>query len=147
MEQINQNNQNNQAAENPDFRLTQHSVEYLKSSASWIRLYGIIGFIACGLLIIGAIIELLPSPMPNMPVTPSMSITLTAIAILVFFPSKYLLKYSNKIRCFLETNDNDLIERALLLQNKYWTFVGITTIIGLSITVISLLAFVLGDIF
>jgi len=145
MEQINQNNQSNQEIENSDFRLTKHSVEYLKSSASWIRFYSIMGFIVCGLLIIGAIIDLLPSSMPNIPVTRSMSIMWVVGAILVFFPSKYLYKYSDKIRCFLETNDNDLIERALLLQNKYWTFISIITIIGLSITVISLLAFVLGN--
>lgn len=145
MEEINQNNQNNQVTGNPDFRLTQHSVEYLKSSAAWIKFYSIMGFIVCGLLIIVAIIDLIPSSMPNMPVTRSMSVMWLASAILVFFPSKYLFKYSDKIRRFLETNDNDLIERALLLQNKYWTFVSITTVIALSITVISLFAFVLGD--
>ncbi len=147
MEQINQTNQNNQVTQNPDFRLTKQSIEYLKSSASWIRFYSIMGFVICGLLIIGAIIDLLPSSVPTMPTARSMSIIWLVAAILLFFPSKYLFNYAKNIRGFLETKDNDLIESTLLLQNKYWTFITITTIIGFSIIIISLFLFASANLF
>ncbi len=130
--------------------LSKSSIENLRATAPWLKLISILGFIASGIIFIAAFFTLGASGiMKKLDGTWEIGmitfVIYIIISVLTFFPSKYLFTYAVLIKGFVLSNDIRLIERALFIQRKYWTFIGIISIIYPSMVFLSLIAFVLSD--
>lgn len=147
-----QKDQNIQSKENIKATLTHFSIEYLKSTAPWLKFLSILGFIFSALLLFVAFFSLGAAGITK-EVSGTVSnsvvsfILYLVIAIITFFASKYLFNYAGKIKAFTTTNDSVMLEAAFLMQKKFWKLIGIIFIIYLSLLLIALIAFALGALF
>ncbi|HMG66365.1 MAG TPA: DUF5362 family protein [Chitinophagaceae bacterium] len=146
--------QQNQNQESPLFGLTIDPVikSHLSETARWGKFLSIIGFICCFLIVIGGIFLVTAfnsvdrnygfsenAALSNM--GPAIAVVYIIIAVLYFFPCLFLLRFSNKMKTALAADNQE--ELAVSFQNLkvLFRYVGILTIIVLSIY---LLAFVFG---
>ena len=115
--------------------------DHLRATRPWVIFMAVMAFIACGLMIIGAIVILVASGQRRHPgPAPVMAVGFLIGAILGFFPASFLMSYASGIGRFLTSGNNLDLEAALGSQKSYWKFVGILTIIALGLEVIGLIA-------
>ncbi len=142
--------QQNQNAESPLFGLTIDPVikSHLAETARWSKFLSIIGFICCALMVLGGIV--LVSSFGALQRTygmnetgvslsalgPGIAVLYICIAILYFFPCLFLLRFSNKMKSALTTENQ--AELAISFQNLkiLFRYVGILTIIVLSLYIL-----------
>lgn len=121
------------------FELSSLSIEYIKDATPWIQFISILGFIISGIIgLAGGFIVIFGS----MDISPFLVVAYLIMAIIIFYPNKYLFDYGNNLRDFIITNDKSLIEKSFLNQKKFWRFIGIFVIIYLSLTVVLVFTFV-----
>lgn len=121
----------------------------LREASKWTKFLSIVGFIFCGFLVLIGIFAAslfatmgtqFGSPMPAG--TASLVSGIYIIGALVyFFPCLFLFRFSTRIQVALRNNDQLLLNTALGNLKSYFKFMGILTIIMLSIWP---LAFILG---
>ena len=122
--------------------LTQLAITHLQKAAPWIKFLSILGFIGSGVLILVAVaLFYIPFPFPGQfPMGPGLGPISTiyfVMAIVTFFPSYYLLKYSNKLSKTKYTEDvGATLENAFLWQKRYWIFIGIVMIVYFGVIVV-----------
>ncbi len=135
--------------EKPSLVIDGIGVSYLIETAKWGRFLAIMGFIALGMLVIasffmGTLFSLMPRqqgvPMPH---GAGFFITFTylIIAVLYFFPTWYLYKYSKQLKLALQQGDRDTLNEAFKNQKSLYRFFGILSIIVL---VLYALGFIMG---
>jgi hypothetical protein len=104
---------------------------------------GIVGFIACGLLVLfGIFAAALPSIFLSIPAvfppdaytgmrvaTLFMGLAYFAFAVLGFFPSRWLYKTGARLRDYVRTGAESDLEEAFRNNKAFWKFFGIITII------------------
>ena len=140
--------QNNPETTTSNAMLSQLSVQYLLGTAPWMKFFSILGFIMCGFMVLAAFIGLVSgSAYGGIGGGVGVFIVYIIMAIVIYFPNKYLYNYAIGIRDFNISNDNSLIEKSFLMQKKYWKYMGVLVIIYLSFAAIALIAFILGDIY
>jgi hypothetical protein len=131
------------------------SIDHLTETAKWGKFLAIVGFITCGLLLIvsffvGSIMSstsaLVPSPYPSAESRAVSNLggaffTMIYIigAVIYFFPCLYLYRYSVRMKTALNTNDQTKLNQSLKSQRMLYRYIGIVTIITLSLYVIGLL--------
>ncbi len=106
----------------------------------WSKFFGILGFIGGALLVVFAIVMVF-SPVPGFESFPMIFIGLFYIllAVLYYFPSKYMYDFSIKTRNALNTiNQYDLEDGFRDLASCY-KFFGVFTIVTLSVYVLVIL--------
>ncbi len=134
-----------------DLQLDNMSQSYLMETSKWGKFLAIMGFIGCGLLIIIGIFsasvfsrfnslssEMGGSTSPFSPVV--LSLVYVIMAVLYFFPCYYLFNFSSRMQTALRTNDQQALQSAFASQKACYKFVGILTIVVLSLYVIALIA-------
>lgn len=141
-----------------DLQIDQPSLIYMNESARWARFLSIVGFIGCGLMVLGGLLfgSLFSYMTKNAePETAAVAGGLfsslyaaSAIlgAVLVFFPSLYLFRFSSKMRIATNNNDQPALTDSLKNLKSFFKFYGIVTIIVLSIYVLAIVAAVIGAI-
>jgi hypothetical protein len=120
------------------------ATNYLTETAKWAKFLSIIGFIFTGLtLILGLFAESIISSMsygqiPN--TSNGMEFMFSGIylllGILYFFPSWYLLKFSQKMKLALSIQNNDELNTAFSNHKSFYKFLGITYIVIIGIYVL-----------
>ena len=113
--------------------------DFLKETSSWSYFMSIIGFIGIGLMVIfsffaGTILQNLPNAQP-IPMDMGLTLTITylVIAVLYFFPVYYLFQFSNKMKTALLTKNDDTLSDAFEVLKSHYKFMGVFTIIILSL--------------
>lgn len=136
-------NQNNQEATNSNVMLSQSSIMNLRNTVPWIKFISIMGFIACGFLVIAALVMLIFGFSYGTRYGTGMTLGLFFVyiimALIILFPNIYLYKYGLSVREFCELNDNNSLDKAFIMQRKYWQYMGVLLIIYLVIMVIGLI--------
>ncbi len=138
--EINQNRE----TETKEFSLSIMAISYLQNTAPWIKFFSILGFIGSGLLVFIAVSLFFipipfPAPVPIKSIFAPISFGYLVIAIITFFPSFYLLKYSNKLLKTKYAEDvKTALENAFLWQKRYWVFIGIIMIVYIGIVIIAI---------
>lgn len=141
--------------ENSLFGLTIDSVTagYLKETASWAKLLAIVGMIGCVFLVIGGIMASVAVTAVSSEMSREIGGGATAamgafmlifyvlIAVIYFFPCLYLLRFSNHIKNAITANDQMGLNEGLRNLKATFRFLGIVTIIFISLF---LLMFLLG---
>lgn len=137
-----------------DLQVSSSVKNYLNESAKWGRFLAIIGFIFCGLIAIAvffipAIYRMLPAfnELPSVTagsVATGITIVYLFLAIILFFPSLYLYKFSVKMHTALNSLSQDNFEESVKSLKSMLKFYGVFIIVILSFYVIVFLIGMLG---
>lgn len=130
-------------------KLTNMSLVNLGSIAKWAKFFGILGFVMIGLMLIfgvffGTILAQSFSNMPSRVGGPSpilFSVIYIVLALIYFFPVRFMYQFATKMTRGIKNNDQMDFDASLAALKSHFTFVGIVTIIVLSIYA---LVFILG---
>ena len=130
---------------------------HLSEAAKWGRFLAIVGFVVCVLIVLAGLylafsVSAMESQLSDLPsqyrsrsftsgLSTGMAILYILIAIVYFFPCLFLFRFSNAMKLALAGNDSGQLTESFKNLKVMFRYVGIITIILLSIY---LLAFVLG---
>ncbi len=143
-------------SQNPALTISDPSRIYLRETAKWGNFLAIAGFIGSGLLVLFGLIfsfsfsALQHLPMDTMPGMLSGGFSFLfgfiyiLIAILYFFPSLYLYRFSNKLKMALSMNNEEELTEAFSNHKSLFKFMGILTIVTLSLYALMFLFGILG---
>lgn len=134
MENFNNLEQNTVALE-----VTENSKNYLKTIASWSKFFAILTFVGIGIFVFvglimfaaGTFIESYSTEFP-FPIG-YMSWFYIILAVVAFFPARYLLLFSQKAVNAIAANNTLEMENSFKNMKSYWKFMGIVTIIYLAL--------------
>lgn len=141
-----------QNVDSPLFGLTIDPVikSHLSETARWGKFLAIIGFICCALIVLGGIVVV--SSLGTLQRTygmnegvslsafgPGIVVLYICIAILYFFPCLFLLRFSNKMKSALIADNQAELAGSFQNLKALFRYVGILTIIVLSIYVLFIL--------
>ena len=117
-----------------DLLINSISQENLNSAARWGRFLSIVGFVFCGLMLIGGV--LIQTIMPSFgsysygnPIIKYLGTVYIILAIILFFPCLYLIKFSNKMQEALRSSNQESLDNAFVNLKAMFKFYGVVTII------------------
>ena len=130
--------------------ITSAAKGFLKETAKWCKFLSILGFIGLGILLlssffVGTIYNNMPEA-ATMPINLGTAMTffyILMIAIYVF-PLYYLYQFSIKLKKALNTKDDAILAAAFEMLKSHYKFVGVFTIIMLSIYILAGIVGILG---
>ncbi|MBA7519996.1 hypothetical protein ES705_12084 [subsurface metagenome] len=133
----------NQAEEQSEGVLTANSIEFLSKTTPWVRFIGVLYFIGLGFMALIAIIVMLSGTIGGVfseslggySILASLGLgsIYLVFAGIMFFPALYLYRYGSKLKTFLITREPQDLEASLKNNKSFWKFLGIISIIYLSI--------------
>jgi hypothetical protein len=120
---------------------------HLSEAAKWGRFLAIVGFVVCGLIVLGGIIMVLSAnrlqnEMSDYPgyrrsafsvFGAGLAFVYIVVAVVYFFPCLFLLRFSNAMKIALAGNDQDQLTESFKNLKVMFRYVGIILIILLSI--------------
>ena len=142
---------------NPITKLEQLTINtaskmFLKETAKWAFFLSIMGFIGIAFIIVlgvfsGVIFKAIPQT-SLIPFDISLVLTVTCliVAVLYFFPAYYLLRFSNKMKRALASKDDEILAGAFEVLKSHYKFIGVFTIITLSLYALLIIVSTLGAI-
>ena len=132
--------ENEKQTENFENQLTTAAVEFLQESAKWSKFMAIIGFIGIGLMVLVSLFMAIgfgamgASIMPELPFSMSVfSIIYVLFAAIYFFPVYYLYQYATKTSAALHSKNKQLLADGLENLKSHHKFLGIFTLIIISL--------------
>ncbi|AUC86620.1 hypothetical protein CW731_02295 [Polaribacter sp. ALD11] len=140
----------NAITELEELTLTSAAKGFLKETAKWCKFLSILGFIGLGLMLIGSFfIGAIYNNMPQTQAMPfdvgSMMTGLYVIFGLIYiFPIYYLYQFSVKMKKALISKDDEVLASAFEMLKSHYKFIGVFTIIILSIYVLAAIIGVIG---
>ena len=125
---------------------------FLKETAKWAFFLSIMGFIGIAFLILlgvfsGVIFKAIPQA-GQIPSNGSLILTITclSVAFLYSFPVYYLVRFSNKMKSALASKDDEILAGAFEVLKSHYKFIGVFTIITLSLYALLIIVSSLGAI-
>lgn len=125
--------------------------QFLKESAKWAKFLAIVGFVTTGLIVLaavfaGSVFGSLAATAPELNFFPTAGITITYLIVagLYFFPCLYLLQWSQKLTLALQSGSSEDLTVAFEKLKSFFRFVGIMTLVILSLYALMLIFLVLG---
>jgi len=113
----------------------------LERTAPWTRLLAILGFISVVLMVGIGLVAGVAGIVTSRPEAVILMLIYPVMGLLYFFPSLYLLQYTQRIREYIQGgNQLGHLEIALEAQRKFWFFVGILTVVGIAISLLGVVA-------
>jgi hypothetical protein len=132
--------ENEKQTENYENQLTTAAVGFLQESAKWSKFMAIIGFIGIGLMVLVSLFMAIgfsamsASTMPELPFPMSVfSILYVLFAAIYFFPVYYLYQYATKTSAALHSKNKQLLADGLENLKSHHKFLGIFTLILVSL--------------
>lgn len=125
---------------------------YLKEISTWSYFLSIIGFIGIGFMVLfGALFGTILGDMPNDPYEAIglnmgyFGLIYIVIALVYFFPVLYLFNFSRKMKSALATKNNDDLSSAFGNLKSHYKFLGIFTIVIISLYLLMFVAAFIGS--
>ena len=132
--------ENEKQTQNFENQLTTAAVGFLQESAKWSKFMAIIGFIGIGLMVLVSLFMAIgfsamgASTMPELPFSMSVfSIIYVLFAAIYFFPVYYLYQYATKTSAALHSKNKQLLTDGLENLKSHHKFLGIFTLIIISL--------------
>jgi len=132
--------ENEKQTENFENQLTSAAVGYLQESAKWSKFMAIIGFVGIGLMVLVSLFMAIgfsvmkSSNIPGLPFSMSVfSILYVLFAAIYFFPVYYLYQYATKTSAALHSKNKQLLADGLENLKSHHKFLGIFTLIIISL--------------
>ncbi|MAD98488.1 MAG: hypothetical protein CMB99_14280 [Flavobacteriaceae bacterium] len=123
-----------------------------KEIAQWTKFLSIVGFIFVALLLVIGIFasslygQMFNEVAPDFPV--DMGLLMSAVyllfAVIYFFPILFLYKFSRNLKLALKSRDDADLERAMEMLKSHYKYIGVLTIITLSLYALAIIAGMLG---
>ena len=131
---------------------------HLSEAARWARFLAIIGFVFLALMVVGGIFlsTMMAQNMSQLDggyggsanVFASMGAGLAVLyiimAVIMFFPLLFLLRFANRTKAALASNDQQVLNTSFQNLKAYFRYIGIITIIILAFYAIAIVFGVLG---
>jgi uncharacterized membrane protein len=143
---------NNPITELEELKLTGAAKRFLSETASWTKFISILGFIGIGLMVIvsffaGTIFNSVPQAQ-TMPFDFGYLMTgvYLVLALLYFFPVLYLFQFSKKMKEALQSKNDDVLATAFEKLKSHYKFIGVFTIIFISLYILMIVAAIVGGI-
>ena len=109
-------------------------MEALTRTRGWVRFFSILGFIACGVLVlVGGGSLLVSATRFGDGVHVIIGFFYLLCAAQAFFPALKLTQYANRITSLQESHAEDDLVSALDIQRSYWAMLGIMAIVTISL--------------
>jgi hypothetical protein len=130
--------------------ITSAAKGFLKETAKWCKFLSVLGFVGLGLLLLSSFfISTIYGNMPQAATMPfNLGIVMTVVYILIIaiyvFPLYYLHQFSLKLKKALLSKDNKTLADAFEMLKSHYKFVGVFTIIMLSIYILAGILGVMG---
>lgn len=117
---------------------------FLKETSTWTYILSIIGFIGVGLMFLAGIIFSITmggilgdNPYQNLGIDMSyFGIIYIVMGLIYFFPIMYLFNFSRKMKRALSLNNNEDLSAAFSNLKSHYRFLGIFTIVIISLYVL-----------
>jgi len=147
-------NENQSQFENFENQLTASAIGFLKESAKWCKFMSIVGFVGVGLMVLAALFMLIGlsafdsmNEMSKFPFPMSaFSIIYLVLAAIYFFPVYYLYQYAAKTKLALQSRNQQLLTEGFENLKSHHKFLGIFTLIIISIYGLVFVFAILGGI-
>jgi hypothetical protein len=137
-----------QGTDGAPLELTETAAAYLKDTGPWMSFLGIVGFVSCGIILISGLVMLaLGANTPYLPNSLLMGFLYIVLAVICFFPARFMFLAGSKLRALKTDGDADLLEEALRNNKAYWKLSGIITIVGLGLAVLALIVLIIALLF
>ena len=116
-------------------------VQLLLAMKPWIRFFSVLGFIGCGLLVVGGLIfGTVGTLSEELGIGGALiAILYLGMAVLYLFPSLHLHRCANALSDLAASGRPESIENSLLHQHRFWRFMGVAMIVILCLYVVGLL--------
>jgi len=131
--------------------ITNTSRKFLGETIKWAKFLSILGFVLIGFLLVFAvfatpIFEMAMKKQTGVPESLGLTMLITNIvlAIIYFFPVYYLLQFSNKMKKALVDKNDDTLAIAFEMLKSHYKFIGVFTIITLSLYALFVIVAVMG---
>lgn len=120
-----------------ELQITKSSQDFLRTASGWAMFLSIVGFIGCGLGLMGSLSVMALGNMGGTGgVNPmaavggmSMGVMLLVFTVVMFFPVLYLFKFASKTKDALNSTSTELITQAFSSLKSYFVWAGILTIV------------------
>ena len=143
---------NNPITQLEQLTINKESKMFLKETAKWAFFLSIMGFVGIAFLILlGIFSGVIFKAIPQVGQIPSnfsliMTITCLIVAFLYSFPVYFLLRFSNKMKRALASKDDEILAGAFKVLKSHYKFIGVFTIITLSLYALLIIVSVMGAI-
>jgi hypothetical protein len=122
-----------------ELKLTSEAKSYLKETAKWAFFLSIVGFIGIALLVIVALFA--NTIFDSLPQTQELpfnmgkfiAIIYLVMAAIYLFPVYYLMQFANKMKAALSLKEDDILTESFGMLKSHYKFMGVFTIIILSL--------------
>ncbi len=126
------------------------NIPYLSEAAKWAKFLSIVGFIICGLMLIGGLLvsslfsafkSQFDSELSSMGTMGSviLMIWIFIIALFYFFPTLYLFNFASKMQTAIRTNDQETLNNSFKNLKSCFKFFGVTLIIVLCLYAVTII--------
>ena len=134
------------------FEFNEDIQSYLRETAKWAKLLGILGYIGVGFLVlfsffVKGIFEMLPETNMQQIPTTTLSIVYFVLAGIYFFPVNYLFHFGKNMRLSLVSKDQELFRDALKNLKSHYKFIGMFALVVVSLYGMLFLSAVVGFVF
>lgn len=141
----------NDLQENQELKLDSTAIQYLASTVKWAKFLAIIGFIGVGLMVLmaffaGTIFSTIGAMDGGMGMPDAaalggglLTVIYLLIAILYFVPTLYLYRFAQKTGDALNAKNQELLNEGLENQKSLFKFMGVLTIVILSLYLLVLI--------
>jgi hypothetical protein len=134
-----------------DLSINSISQSNLLTASNWGRFLAIVGFIFCALMIFGGIAAtaVMSTSSPynsSFPFLQYIGIIYIILAVVLFLPCLYLLKFSNKMQHAVKSSNQESLDSAFVNLKALFKFYGIMTIVILGIYALAMV-FAVGGVF
>ena len=123
-------------------------VEHLRATKPWVRLISVVMFISVGLMWLGGVAMMFMSSAMGMRdsgfVGPVVGIIYIILGGLYIFPAYFLHQYASSINHLVQGGGDSAMENALGSQKSFWRFVGILTLVIISLYALIFLFAIFG---
>lgn len=126
------------------------NIPYLSEAAKWAKFLSIVGFIICGLMVIGGLLvstlfsafkDQFDTELGSMGTLGSMilMIWIFIIALIYFFPTLYLFNFASKMQTAIRINDQETLNNSFKNLKSCFKFFGVTLIIVLCLYAVTII--------
>lgn len=146
-----ENQLNSSWGDNKKVEVTPFIKDTLSETAKWAKFLAIVGFVGIGFLCLAGVLMFVAgtviSSLARMPINPGfLGVIYFIIALIYFFPVKYLYDFSVKMKKSLTLSDNDAFAEGFSALKSHYKFIGIFTMVVLSMYFIIFLLGIFGSI-
>ncbi|MBS1744648.1 MAG: hypothetical protein JST21_00615 [Bacteroidetes bacterium] len=126
------------------------NIPHLSEAAKWAKFLSIVGFIICGLMVLGGLLvstifstfkNQFDSELGSMGSLGSaiFMVWFIIIALIYFFPTFYLYNFASKMQTAIRTNDQETLNNSFKNLKSCFKFFGVTLIIVLCLYAVTII--------